>query len=139
MATVQQAIAGLAEIVRAVDGVRGALDAPPDNLAGDYIAVCLMDAGVWEVGPAGMMRGLHDLKCIITVARRNLASDAKAVMPFVDSIPTAIFASPTLGGTVETFGSIRVDVGPIRWGENEEAARFGVTLTLVGCKIRTEI
>ena len=108
--TLEAAILKVVDIVKAVDGVKAAPDYLPDSVYQYPMAICRPGAGTWEYGPGyGNKLGLHTIIVELMVPYKDMARDIQKLCDFLDTIPNAIMADPTLGATVNTFGTIRTD------------------------------
>jgi len=85
---------------------------------------------------AGEMKGLHDIAVEIHVARKNMRTALKTAMGFSDAVPAAIMADSTLGGNVDTFGSISYTFGAMNYGEMQT---IGFRFIVTDVKIRTDL
>ena len=136
MATIQDAIEGIQDLVGAVSGIREAPDYAPEGIRIFPFAVAYASAGSFEFGVAGEMKGLHDIAVEIHVARKNMRTALKTAMGFSDAVPAAIMADPTLGGDVDTFGSISYTFGAMNYGEMQT---IGFRFIVTDVKIRTDL
>lgn len=134
--TVQAAVIALQELVGDVTGIKGAPSYPPDSLNIFPVAAAYPAQGSLNFGVAGEMKGLHNLVVEVHVRRTNLATDVQAVIGYIDSVPDAVMADPTLSGTVSTFERIDYTFGKLSWGDQET---FGIRFTLVNVKIRSDL
>lgn len=120
MATLPDAIARIQVLVRALGGIRGAPNEPPEKLNRFPFAVAFAGRGTWAGGsPAGEKRGLHTIIVELHVARKDLPRDVAAAMGYTESIPNTILNDPTLNGNVDAVNEIRYTFGPLGWGTAE--------------------
>lgn len=83
---------------------------PPDTVNVAMFIVTYPLSGVFDNGVIGTKKGLHNISVDLLRQRSDLARDIAAIRPFVDTIPTALLADPTLGSTVQTFESVRYEL-----------------------------
>jgi hypothetical protein len=134
MATLQDAINAIQDVVGGVSGIRSAPDYAPDQLSTFPFALAFARTGTFEVGPVGMGKGLHTIVVEVHVARKDLPRDIQAAMAFSDAVPLALLADTTLGGVVSTFTNIRYEFGPMLWGKLET---LGFRFYVEGIKLQT--
>ena len=132
----QDAIEKVQNLAGAVSGIRAAPDYLPESLNIFPFLVCYAGTGSFEYSPAGVMKGLHNIILELHVARHDLPRDTKSAMQYSDSIPKAIMADPTLGGTVSTIGRITYTFGGMQYGDQ---MTLGFRFTLEGVKLQTTI
>jgi len=132
----QDAIAKVQELAGAVSGIRAAPEYLPESINIFPFLVCYAGSGSFEIAPAGVMKGLHNIILELHVARQDLPRDTKNVMQYSDSIPQAIMADPTLGGTVSTIGSISYTFGGMQYGTQQT---LGFRFTIQSVKLQTVI
>ncbi len=118
----QEAINGIQDAVGALDGVRKAPDYPPEQLNQFPFAVCWAAEGTFEYSTPGVRKGLHVIELALHVARNgDLPREVALAMPYIETVPDALMADPTLGGTVATIvGPITYEFGPLGYGEKEQ-------------------
>jgi hypothetical protein len=113
--SLQDAIDDVNATVRALAGIKSALDYPPEQ-ANEYpFWVAYMGNGVFTFDTYPATKGLHTIIGELHVARKDLPNDISIAAPFVDSIPVAIMADVTLGGTVGLFENITYEFAAMRW------------------------
>lgn len=115
MADLQDAINYIQTLMIKLQGIRAAPKYPPEDVSVFPFAVCYPGSGLFEFGPGGTKKGLHNITLEIHVARKDLEMDTRAAMRFSDTVPNILLANPTLGGNVSTFGQIRYAFGPLGW------------------------
>ena len=130
----QDAINHIQDLTGAVDGIRAAPDYPPEQ--SNVYPFCVAYMGTGEIGfDAGVgTAGIHSIVVELHVARKDLARDIAKAAPYVDSIPAALLADPTLGGTVELFENITYEFTPMQWDTVETV---GFRFILNGVKQRS--
>lgn len=138
MATLQQVIDQIQTQVRAVTGIRKAPDEPPEQLNYFPFAVCYARTGELRIGPPDLLHGVHEIWLEIHVARKDLARDVTAVMPYGDSVPDAIFGAYADGTftTMDAMGNIAYSFGPMAWGGVDT---IGWRFRLQGVKVQNAI
>ena len=134
--TIEAAVSAVQAIVRAVSGIKGAPDLPPESLSVFPIAICHPGEGEIEIKVAGEMQGLHNLVLEIHAPRKNLKTDVEALLPYGDSIPAALLDDTTLGGAVDTFGGIGYRFGALSYNGMDT---IGWRFTLRNVKIRSNV
>lgn len=140
MATLQQAIDRLQELVGAIDGIREAPDEPPENIAVFPFAVAYASGGRWESVSSGWAIAYHTITLELHVSRRDLPRDVQKAMAYSESVIVALYNDPTLDGTVELINEpIAYTFGPLGWG-NTETLGFSFSIPVkqkqtVGCSI----
>lgn len=112
-------IANIQDTLGVLTGIRGAPDAPPEQINVFPFIVVYPTGGEWIFGTAGEKKGLHDVVIELHVARKDLPRDVVTALGYAESIPNAIMKDPTFGGYASTFGSIDYDFGPLGWGGME--------------------
>ncbi len=132
----QDAIAAVQVLVKTISGIREAPAYPPEQLELFPYAVAYSGGGVWEFGPAGDKKGLHNIVVELHIQRKALARDVSAAMAYSDSIPNILMKNPTLSGTVNTFQSISYTFGPLGYGGIET---IGFKFTISNVKMQTAI
>lgn len=105
MSTLQQAIANLQTIIGAIPGIRQAPDTAPEKITQFPFAVAYPESGSIDLRSGGWYKGLHTIVLELHVARKDLPRDIATAMPFIESIPAALDANPTLNGSVDTIVS----------------------------------
>ena len=133
----QDAMDWVQDTVGALEGMRGAPHEPTESVQVFPFSRAYAGEGVIEMNELGMDRGLHSIVVEIHVGRQDLPRDVKKAMPYVDSVPAALLASPTLGGTVSTFGRIRYRFGPMAVG-GEDTIGFRFWLEDVKVQVNAE-
>ena len=112
----QAAIDDVQNTVAGLTGIRAAPHEPPESLNVYPFCVAYAGSGSWEYGPMGDKKGIQNIVLELHVARKDLARDIAAAMAYCESIPNAIMADPTLGGTVNTIsGPIVYTFGALSW------------------------
>ena len=110
------AIADLQGTIGALTGIREAPTYPGDKLPPLPSSFCFVASGEWKQQPAGARTGLHVLRLQIYWDRKDLARDVTKAMVYVETIPNAIMADYTLGGTEDTVvDPITYTFGAMEW------------------------
>jgi hypothetical protein len=134
--TVQDAIESLIDVIT---GDISALKFAPDYAPGDLntfpALVVYSDSGEWTK-ESDWKQGLHTLIVEVHFPRKDLPGDLKKVMPYIDSVPDAIFGNVTLNGRVDTISNITYDVGPLGYGGMDT---IGVRFTLANIKMQSAV
>lgn len=126
MASLQDAIDAVQDIMGALTGIKAAPDEPLEQFSQFPFAVCYADHGEWDFGPAGDRKGLHTLVLELHVARKDLPRDIAAAMAYSDIIPNALLKDPTLAGTVSTIvGPLVYTFGPMGYGNADKPNTLG--------------
>jgi hypothetical protein len=126
----------VADVVTTVAGVTGILQVPvnpPDTINVATFALVYAANGTIDNGVIGAKKSLHNIHVLVLTKRTDQARDMARVKPFIDLIPSALLADPTLGGTVQTFDGIDYDLYP-----NDDYAGvpvFGYVFTIKNAKI----
>ena len=134
--SLQTVIDEVQAICRTVSGIKGAPSYAPEQINLYPFAVAYPGDGEVEFGALGEMKALHNVIVEVHVARKDLPVDLQRVSGFVDSIPAALMDDPTLGGSCDTFQSIRYRFSQLGWGGVET---IGYRFTVVNVKVRTEL
>jgi hypothetical protein len=103
----------VAAVVTAVDTVTGIVQVPvnpPDTVNVATFAVVYAQSGTINNGVIGAKKALHNISVDLLTKRTDLARDMARIKPFVDTIPAALLADPTFGGTLQTFESITYEL-----------------------------
>jgi hypothetical protein len=131
----QDVIDQVQAVVRAVSGMVKAPDEPPDQLNQFPFAVCYAGTGDLHIGPPEVMHGMHTLVLEVHVARRDLTRDVQRAMPFVDTVPAALFAAYAAGTltALDAMGHIRYEFRPLGWGG---VATLGFRFWIDGVKVQ---
>lgn len=140
MATLQEAIDQIQDIVGAISGIKSAPHEPPEKLSAYPFAVAYLGTGEFRAGPGrGAYTGEHSIILELHVARKNLAYDVARAMAYAKSIPNALFDAHA-DGTFTAFGAmvgpIRYEFGPLGWGGAET---IGFRFTIEGVSTRDTI
>lgn len=106
--TVDDACKEITGVVRAVTGIKAALDYPAGAPPVFPFSVCYPKTGSLQIGPPDTMKGLHTLTLSVYFSiSGGLAETVKDLNPFVDSIGNALFKALKNG----TFTNIQTFVG----------------------------
>ena len=106
--SIENVIAGIQNLVRAVPGIRAAPDVVSEQPAPGVFAIAYPANGTIIGGdPAGEMKSLHNISLEIIAPRTaKLRAVLEELYPFCKSVPIALEEDPTLGSNCDTFGSI---------------------------------
>lgn len=114
------ALTTLDTIIKAIQGMAGAMDGmrpgtapdyPPDQIAAYPFAITYASSGLWKWTAYQVITGLHDIICEIHIARIDLPRDVERAMPYGERFVKAVFDDPTLSAA---FNSGAV-MGPISY------------------------
>lgn len=139
MATLQQAIDQIQDIIGAMSDIRAAPDEPPERMNRYPFAVCYAGDGVYALAPPDTMTGLHNIILELHVARKNLPRDVSTAMGFAKSIPNAIFKGWTDGNisAIQTFEQISYAFGVLEtW---PDIPTVGFRFTIENVKTQDEV
>lgn len=119
--TVNDACLEITTKLRAVTGIKAALDYPTGAPPVFPFAVCYPKTGSLVISPADTMKGLHTLSlCVYFSIGGGLAETVKDLTPFIDSVGNALFnALKTHAFTsIQTFvgEEISYSVAPRQYG-----------------------
>ena len=142
--TQQAAALAVVEIVRAVTGVAGVPDYPPEQIPPEYFPFVIVYAGSGSnsFGVQGERLFLGEIVVELHVARRDLPLAVQAAIGFGDTIPAALMADNITGTSklrvagVDTFITIEQSFGELNWGELDT---LGFRFILTGVKMRSTI
>ena len=140
MATQEDAIKAVQDIIGALSGIHGAPDYPPENLNVFPFVVAYPGDGQHFVGTlvnnTGERKFLGQIIVELHVARKDLPTAVRASIGFGDSIPNLLLKNPTLNSTVSTFRAITQTFGELDWGDTPT---LGYRFILEDVKIHTTI
>ncbi len=131
-ADVQSAVLGLAALAGTLQGIRKgqAYDMPPDRMAVFPAAMCYAGAGE-ERREKTLIRREYTLVCEIHYPRKSLPRAVTELMPYVDDLPAAIWANPTLNGTVTGVLAVAVELDWEREYNGVETLALKVSVDVV--------
>ena len=110
--TIQDAMLQLVAIANGLSGMRTAKNYPPDTAPTPPFAVAAPASGVWS-RYADLYQGIHSVRVCILVPDIDTARDMETLVSFGDSFGKAVWADPTLDGTVETIIEVSYTFGPV--------------------------
>ena len=136
--SLQSFIEELQDVMRVDVGIANSPPYPPEKMGSFPFCVTHAGQGIWRANTEGDIVGLHNVVIEIHDARKDLARDIRASMPFGDSVPVAIWKAHLEDRlpSAMTFGSITYTYGPLQWGTDET---IGWTFTIEQCKFRVGI
>jgi len=134
--SLQNVIDNVQAACRKIKGIKGAPSYAPEQINLYPFVVAYPGEGEIEFGAVGEMKALHNVVVEVHVARKDLPTDLRRVSGFVDSIPAALMDDPTLGGSCDTFQTIRYRFSQLGWGGMDT---IGYRFTVAGVKIRTNL
>lgn len=132
MATVYDAIKEIQDIVGAVSGIQQAPDDPPEQINIFPFSVCYAYEGEYIWHHKASMRGNHNIRLEIHLARKDLPFDVKAAMAYCQNIPLALFNAAKFEvdlTAVKNIQSIAYRFEPLGWGGT---ATIGFRFTITG-------
>jgi len=134
MATLETACAAIATACAAVSGVRQAPALPPEQItAGNFpFVVTYPDSGTIGYNTPDDAIFLHNIIVEVHTARKDLPRDVDKIFPYIETIPAAIMADPTLSTNVQTIGEISYTFGEMNWGDLQT---IGIRFTLSEVKL----
>ncbi len=109
----------MATIEAAIAGVGVAYERAPEGLTvlPAFVNYPLRGESEYSAG-----EGVKDIRTLLTVcyvARGDSQTGEDKARPFIDLFEDAVYADPTLGGTVDTVITIRHSYGKVLWGLSE--------------------
>lgn len=132
--SVQAAITALTSIEAGLSGIRTAHDKTPEKLGELPCFINYPRRGTVTPAPGSgctMIKGLHTVVAELHVARKILPHAEGVARPYIDSFVKAVWADPTLGGTVNTVNEIRYEYGRLEFGrETHLGVRFEIDFKL---------
>jgi hypothetical protein len=133
---VQDAIESVIDVItQDIAALKFAPDYAPGDLNTFPALVVYADSGAWSK-ESDWKQGLHTIIVEVHFPRKNLPDDLKKVMPYIDSVPEALFGNVTLNGRVSTISEISYDVGPLGYGSQDT---IGVRFTLPNIKMQSAV
>ncbi len=127
--TLQATVEWIQDQTGALSGIRTAPDFPLEQVGAFPFVVAYMGGGTFEKGEAGGIVERHDFIIELHIARKDLPRDIEKAVAYVDSIPAAIMADSTLGGTVLQFESIVYEFAPEMFWDAVKTIGFRFTVT----------
>ena len=104
------------DVALTLSGIRNAPDAIPEQAGVFPFVACFPHEGRW-VKEFSKVGGLHTLILELHLERDPLPQAYELAMGYAETVPVALYADITLGGTVETITQIRYEFGALGWGE----------------------
>jgi hypothetical protein len=135
MVTLQDVIEKIMEKIKVLEGMRGATDYPPGQMPMFPFAIAYAGAADWEVSPVGTGKALQEVIIEIHMDVTDQIRSIQKLMPYNDSVPMALLADVTLGGTCQTFARVRSE-GIIKLGY-AKIDTIGFKFHVEGIKILT--
>lgn len=83
---------------------------PPDTISVSTFAIVYPKDGTIDNGVVGGKKSLHNISIDALTKRGDQAQDLARMKPFLDTVPAALLADPTLTNTVQTFASISYEL-----------------------------
>ncbi len=124
--------------LKTISGIRRVPDEPPENNEQFPFLVGMPGEGTYTQGPAQVMKGLHDVRLELHVARKDLPRDYRQVMNLIDEIPYQLMKRLNDGGwsNLATFGVITYTFSFLEWANVDT---LGVIYTITDVKVQTAI
>ena len=115
--SLQSAIAQVMTVATAVTGIRDGSATPVEKITVYPFVVCYAARGTWQSGAGTLYKhGQHTIFLEIHFERKGLARRVAEAMGYAESIPDALFADVTLGGTVShILEPVRYSFGMLGW------------------------
>lgn len=105
----QYAIAAIQDILLAQSGVRYAPDNPKDLAAqAEPVSICMAGPGTVNYFNGLTIYYPMTLRLWLTVAHKDTGRDDAKVIGYGDTVPAALWADPTLSGTVDHIDLVRI-------------------------------
>jgi hypothetical protein len=138
MATLDQAMQELSDLVGGLSGMKATPDYPPESMNQFPFGVVYPASGEWGLYGAAWSIDFHELIVEIHLTRGILPTAVAAAMPFYERFRNALGNDPTLGGTVQTIHGldrpIRYEFGLLNW-----AGKRGQPETHIGWRFRLTV
>lgn len=131
---VEDLIAAVAAIVDAVAGILQVPVNPPETVSVPTFAVVYLRSGAIDNGVVGMRKSLHTVNIDVLTKRTDLSRDMAKVKPFLDLVPAALLADPTLTATAQTFDNVTYELLVTDYGG---VSMIGYKFSINGVKILT--
>lgn len=133
--TTQAVIEKVQDIIGALAGISAAPDYPPDSLNAYPFVLAYQGAAEYKYNTPQDMKTLTNIDIELHISRKNLPTDVKRAMQFADTIPAALLADTTLGGTCSTFELVlSTGLIPMTYAGTET---IGIRFTLQNVKLLT--
>lgn len=114
--TLSDACTKIALIAGALAGVRNATARPPEQLNQFPSVTVLPGTGQFNPRPNGGSTGLHTIYCDLHAARKDQTRDLEKFIGYPELLSDAIWADPTLGGTVTVVTGVAYQLTSYDWG-----------------------
>jgi hypothetical protein len=88
----------IAQTLANVAGLKSVPINPPETMSYDTFAVVYPSSGVYNIGPVGTRKGLHNIAVDILTRRVDLARDLARLKPLIDLVANAISQEFSYGG-----------------------------------------
>lgn len=137
MATLNDCLLAIQEIVGRVEGVRAAPEYVTDKVPAGVWSMAFPLRGTYTQAPIGTLKGLHEIGLYVYAPRLDLSKTLRQVIPLGDKIAAALESNPDLDGTCSTFGEISYEFQMALNVGTAQAPAFaaGWTFTISGVKI----
>ena len=136
MATIDAVVQRIVTDVSGVTGIKLAHTYPPDSVNQDLQAVVYPINIIWAWGPEfGRKFVTFDVAIEVTCSiAADTARTVKALVPFADSIPAALFADEFLNKQVVEWDTITGGIG-----KRDQAGPLMLYLSVTGCQIESSL
>ena len=130
--TLQDVIEAIQDKVIAT-GIKYAPDYAPSTLPGQWPAVITYPTnGRAVTGDAGIAYYLHNIHCSIHYPPVDFSNTIKILVPYIETIITAITDDPWLSNNCEPFTAISYVIGPMKYAEMDT---MGIRFTIENVKL----
>lgn len=136
---IDQVITALRDLPTTLPALRKVFDDPPETITAFPASVVYAEAGVWKIGPVGVMTGLHNVVVELHFDRdADLAHTVQAALKFAQAVPSRLLAAFLANEltALQTFEDITYTFGPLGWGGK---ATIGFKWTMRNVKMQSTI
>lgn len=115
--TINNVLLSISSVVGNVSGIKKS-DYPPTEQQNEYpFSVVYFQSGVLEAAPVGSKKNIFSVAVEVLTKKIKLQEDLTHVNPFLDSVPSALLAEVSVGGsqfsgTIQTFKSLYIEFLP---------------------------
>lgn len=131
---VENLVTAVAVLVDAVTGILQVPVNPPETVSVPTFAIVYLRSGTIDNGVIGMRKALHTINIDVLTKRTDLSRDMAKVKPFLDLVPAALLADPTLTATAQTFDNITYELLVTDYGG---VPMIGYKFSINGIKVLT--
>ena len=110
--SIDNACQEIVNVLNTITGIAGTVPINPNETQNsDLFALAFPEEGVISAEPIGSRLALHDIAIYLMKRRIDQATDLSVIKPFIDTVPAALLAEVSTGGTrfnntISTFGNI---------------------------------